>query len=38
LIIDSETPPAGAGGIFWLQAKNKLEPSSSLVKLPKKVE
>jgi len=25
--IQSETPPAGAGGIFWLQAKNELEPS-----------
>jgi len=23
---ESETPPAGAGGIFWLQAKNELEP------------
>jgi len=26
LIPESETPPAGAGGIFWLQAKNELEP------------
>jgi len=23
----SETFPAGAGGIFWLQAKNELGPS-----------
>jgi len=25
-IFYSETPPAGAGGFFWLQAKNELEP------------
>jgi hypothetical protein len=25
-LFGSETPPAGAGGIFWLQAKKELEP------------
>jgi len=33
----SETPPAGAGGIFWLQAKKELEPFGLPLYLQKEV-